>query len=976
MLALLNESTNPIPGDGSVPALFREPRRALQDLEHIRGRLPEDLAASLLGLLNDSPDPDQALSLCDRLFAQGDDELIRLFDRNRVLLHYAIVVFGHSHWLGDGLLRNPSLLDSFNREKSLERSLGREDYRQKLAQLRLQTDVSDLSAWLAGFKKREYIRIALRDALGIATLAETAEEISALADVIIQEALGEAERRMRQRYGHPLSLHADGAFTEAAFTVLAMGKLGGNELNYSSDVDLLYMYTAPESSGPLSWREYFVRLAQVLTDILSCATAEGAVFRIDLRLRPQGHEGEPALSLRHVLDYYAQSAHDWELQALIKARYSAGDASLAREFIRGVQSQIYTEDLNFEAVETALLSREKIGARRLRLAAAGRTPATIDVKLDRGGIRDIEFLVQCLQRVYGGGEPWLRSGGTMFSLQKLHDKGHLSGRDFHELTVAYEFLRSVEHRLQLQRGQQAHRLPSAAVELEVLRRAVSRGRIDEGADVFLPALKSRMDRVAEIYDRVVHSQRHRRSEGMEIREITPGVSPNLSDAPLQPGSFDQWLQRVATDSPALAAVVTRSDLSLHARRALHRFLSSAMTSADRCAVLAQSPALLPRALVLLETSDYLADVLVQHPEELSLLEQLPRASPANEDFNRPFRAINAAFDLSEAMAALRRGFRKKLFMETAQDVLAPRPALNSMRETTAAGDAAVRAALHIVGGEDLLAVFALGRLGTQEFDLASDADLLFVRDAQADEDRARAAAEKLIHVLAAYTREGTIFAVDTRLRPRGGEGDLVVTACQLGRYLAEEAQPWEALTYTKLRFVAGRQDVSAVTLPMVRSRIAEMGAKLTFGQEVLEMRARLEKSNRYPRSFKLARGGFYDIDFITSFLMLRQALFRDGNTLDRLARLCDDGLLERAAFAALRQATLLYRTVDHVIRLVTGRDRPELPEAEHARHATVSLVNRILGRDSGNDLQTELAQTQETIHRTFVDLIGNLREPT
>jgi glutamate-ammonia-ligase adenylyltransferase len=964
MLALLSESKNLIAGHSFNPALFRHPQRALQDLGCIRGRISDNLTASLLGLLTDCPDPDQALGLCEKLFAHADDELIRLLDENRVLLHYAIVIFGHSYWLGEALLRDAGILVSLDRDKNLERSLGREDYRQRLVQLRSQKFASDISALLAGFKKREYIRIALRDSLGIATLAETAEEISALADVIIQEALVEAESRMRNRYVHS-RLDVEVGPAEAAFTVLAMGKLGGNELNYSSDVDLLYIYAGPESSGDFAWREYFVRLAHLLTEILACVTAEGAAFRIDLRLRPQGHEGEPALGLRHALDYYAHAAHDWELQALIKARHSAGDAALAREFIRGVQSQVYTGDLNFAAVETALLSREKIGARRRRLLASSKG-ATIDVKLDRGGIRDIEFLVQCLQRVYGGAEPWLRSGGTLFSLQKLHDKGHLNGRDFHELTVAYEFLRRVEHCLQLQRGQQAHRLPSGAAELEVLHRAVSRGRRNEGSETFLSALQSRMGRVAEIHDRVVHSQRRRGAGQVEIPEVeldAPG------EPTLRPLSFDQLLQRAGTGSPALAAVAARQHLSLHARRALHRFLSSAMTSAERSAALLENPVLVETAMVLLETSDYLTDVLVQHPEELRVLEGVPRASPGEAELDGLLSPDHGTPDLGEAMAALRRSFRKRVFMTAAQDILAPRPALDSMRETTLAADAAVRAALRIAGGEDVLAVFALGRLGTQEFDIASDADLLFVRNPQCGQDLARAAAEKLIHVLAAYTREGSLFAVDARLRPRGGEGELVVTPAYLDQYLGGEAQPWEALTYTKLRFVAGRQDVSAATQPLVWRRIAELAAKPSFPQQVLEMRTRLEKSNRYPRSFKLARGGFYDIDFIASLLMLRQPQPKDGNTVDRLEHLHKGGRLKRSAFGGLKRAACLYRTADHVIRLVTGRARPELPEAEHARVVAEALVNRILRRDGRRDLQKELDMTKDEVRGIFAAVI-------
>src|SRR5229473_2816819 len=239
-------------------------------------------------------------------------------------------------------------------------------------------------------------------------------------------------------------------------------------------------------------------------------TREGAAFRIDLRLRPQGGEGELAVSLSHVLRYYASTAHDWEQQALIKVRYSAGEASLAREFIRAVQPHVYTEQVNFAAIKTALVAREKMHKRRQHGAALEQSNRSINVKIDSGGIRDIEFLVQCLQRVYGGAEPWLRSGGTLFSLQKLHDKLHISGKEFHDLTSAYEFLRHVEHRLQLQQGQQTHRLPASEPELRILQRSMEgyapgEYRVGDLATM----VRRRMAAVAEIYQRIIYHQQSR-----------------------------------------------------------------------------------------------------------------------------------------------------------------------------------------------------------------------------------------------------------------------------------------------------------------------------------------------------------------------------------------------------------------------------------------------------------------------------------
>jgi len=574
---------------------------------------------------------------------------VRLLETHNFLVHFAIVVFGHSRFLGETLLQNTDLLPSFLREKNLDRSFSQEEFHESLARFRARSLESDVSLILARFKRREYVRIMLRDVLKIAPLGETTAEISALADVLIEEALREADSQLQRRHGTPQHLDAAGRLVDTPFAVLALGKLGGNELNYSSDVDLLYLYGDGEEPPrtQVTNREYFIRLAQNTTEILSRLTREGPVFRIDLRLRPQGGEGELALRLSQMLTYYAETAHDWERQALIKLKHSAGDPALAREFIRAVQSHIYTERVNFAAIKTALVAREKMqqGAPRTK------SEPTINVKSDRGGIRDIEFLVQCLQRVYGGAEPWLRSGGTLFSLQKLHDKGHITGKEFHELTNAYEFLRKVEHRLQLRDGQQTHRLPDSQKDLNVLyrmflmdlstrissdsrstgsrenallgndgRRTDRQTQDDErGSAVMLELLRERMAAVAEIHERVIyhqqihHQQLHQAGDDSEFH-----LRSRVEDSgPEQP--YEHLLQRLAEDCPPIYAMAMRSDLDPVTRRNLYRFCSAAFTSSQRFAALVRSPDAIARAVTLLGTSDFLSDILIRHPEEISTL---------------------------------------------------------------------------------------------------------------------------------------------------------------------------------------------------------------------------------------------------------------------------------------------------------------------------------------------------------------------
>src|SRR5256885_1199009 len=346
---------SPNPADSNLRLAnipFQDPEGAKLHFVRVANQLSPGLASALPSLLAESPDPDSAVLLLDRLVNEHP-EVLTLLNAHNFLAHYTLVVFGHSRFLGETLIQNPDLLQSFLREKNLDRSFSREEFHESLARFRSRSFETDVSLLLARFKRREYVRIMLRDVLKIAPLAETTAEISALADVLIEDALREADSRLQRRYGTPQHLDSEGRLVDTPFAVLSLGKLGG-------------------------------------------------------------------------------------------------------EFIRAVQPHVYTEQVNFAAIKTALVAREKMHKRRQHGAALEQSNRSINVKIDSGGIRDIEFLVQCLQRVYGGAEPWLRSGGTLFSLQKLHDKLHISGKEFHDLTSAYEFLRHVEHRLQLQQIGRAH----------------------------------------------------------------------------------------------------------------------------------------------------------------------------------------------------------------------------------------------------------------------------------------------------------------------------------------------------------------------------------------------------------------------------------------------------------------------------------------------------------------------------------------
>lgn len=1019
------------PAAKGLPELhFRDAEAAARNLASLRRLVPEKVYESLSALLPATPDPDAVVNQFERLAetAWGNSssagsggaaaattgretftpitaaigaampELLRLLEKHPSLVHYAAVVFGSSPWLGETLIHNPDLFYSFVRERRLERTHSREELQEDFARMRSRSLETDTAGLLARFKRREYIRIMLRDVLGIATLAETTAEISALADVIIEEALRETNSLLQHRFGAPRRLDAEGRLVDSRFAVLSLGKLGGNELNYSSDVDLLYLYDggAEPEGAEISNREYFIRLAQQTTELLSRHTKEGPVFRIDLRLRPQGGEGEPAVPLAHAIHYYSQVAHDWELQAMIKARHSAGDLGLAREFVRAVQPYVYRPEVNFVAIKTALETREKIGSHRRRSLLQQAAPkaesacpdrsrgalvgvgADIDVKLDRGGIRDIEFLVQCLQRVYGGSEGWLRSRGTLFALQKLHDKEHISGKDFQNLTTAYEFLRNLEHRLQLQHGQQTHRLPQSRADIEALARSLTReGTLAPTPEEFLAHVQRRMAAVAEIYQRVIYQEQNQDQETLKF-ELQTEVAATPEN------SYSQMMHRLAVDSPRLREIAGRVDLSQHARRNLDRFLSSAGTSSERYGAVLGSPEAVEQALTIFELSEFLTEILVRHPEEVLLLDRIGEGAYAREQgLFAADRQGNGALDDSvfaylsrqkvdrgEAMSILRRHYRRRMFLSGAVDLFQPRDVFEAFDDYTSAAEAAIRAALGIAGFHEGLAVMGLGRLGAREFDLLSDADVLFVAADESDRQQMRRAAERLMETLTAYTRDGTVFSVDARLRPHGREGELVVTAAQLAAYFHDEAKPWEALTYLKLRYVAGDRSVANRALQVVQNAIGEMAQQPGFGLLLAQVRDRLERSENAP-NFKTGAGGVYDVDYVAGSLQARRRLWLAGNLRDRLQLLHDHGVLGDDEHQRLAASAHFLRSVEHAVRLVTGRPRKWLPVAEHPRRAVQKLLWRVMGANDSLDpemqLREVLRQTREIYGEHRID---------
>jgi glutamate-ammonia-ligase adenylyltransferase len=972
--------------------MFRHPERAQIVLAQLDGRFDSETREILYSLLGQSPDPDAALRYLERYFSVAGSRGASLRASH---LNALLAIFAYSQFLSETIFHHPDLVDWVLDRSDLYRVVRAEELHGQLGRvLRDDMDRAAVALEMARFRRRNILRIALRDVLGLATLAEITLELSTLADTLVEAGLERIHRELIRLHGRPLL--ASGEACE--FTVLALGKLGGQELNYSSDIDLMYLFSgAGETEGPkaITNKEFSIKLANQLTDLLSSTTTEGSVYRVDLRLRPEGTLGEVAQSLAGVRDYYQKRARDWELQMLIKARVAAGSRSLGRKFLRFVEPLIYKTTTDFSAVESVSETRERIHEKLRR-----RSPGGLNVKLMRGGIRDIEFLVQCLQRLYGGRDPWVRHGGTLVALHRLRDKGYLSGRDAARLSAAYQFLRTVEHRLQLEFDRQTHTLPQDPEALEILARKVgASNESGEQAAALMGRIQAHLREVTEIYDRVIHGHgppAQQMSEPAPLFELEMNGDNNSSELSIQ-----ALLRYVEMQAPELASRIARAPLH-RGRKLFEHFLGKVVSMPDLLSDLERRPELIDLAADLFEHSPFFAEWLIRNPEEIHQLVETGAFAPSDQqgslfprDASRgaPWgphhpeldHLIRTAAPVNEKSAWLRRFYRRQMLRIQTESICHRNPIFATLEQTTELADWVVQAAYQIALDEVVrssnlnpaqarMHVVALGRLGMREFDLGSDADLVFIIPDPAKPEATlwTRVAERMIDVLASYTGEGVIFSVDTRLRPLGREGDLVQTESAYQRYFAERAQAWEGITYMKSRCVAGDIEKGTAFLHDLQNvdwrRYGQSGSLSAL---LLEMRRKLEREQGPSQPLKAAPGGYYDIDFILMYLRLRGAgiFYTSLNTPERIDVIERMGLLDREAADFLRIAAVFYRALDHGLRVSTGHSMGSLPKARSQYEILTELVRRWTPPSlHGRPLEEVLAEMQEQTRAMFNEI--------
>lgn len=748
-------------------------------------RMADERAENLEIFISALPDPEGARAFLARL--EGES-LTRA--RSPLVVARLLTIAAYSPYLAESLLGHPEQIGWLEREAEtyLDRIKSKEQLSEDLARFTTRMMDADDQTRLARFKRRELLRIYLRDCLHIAALSEITEELSNLADVIVAHVLTLALQEMTNLHGSPQSRDERGRIEAAEFAVVALGKLGCLELNYASDIDLLFLYSGDgrTAQSAISNKEFFIEVAKRVVQMIGSNRGEGVVYRIDLRLRPYGRDGDLVWEVGRAADYYRDKAQNWERQALIRARAVAGSEAVVARFLDEVRASVFAPSTIVDSIAEVRKAKEKID-RALAEQTGG-----YNVKLGRGGIREIEFIVQALQLQHGGREPWIRSAQTLIVLARLAEKGYLTEPERAHLSIAYTFFRTVEHRLQMEHGAQTHRLPVSRERLALLARRCGYVSADDPAARFMADLEAHVSSVRTTYNRVFEQGRSdsdatakperadERDEEQPYDDEATRLVKQAARALVKLTRFESEKAHARYDDKSRAATVEQIVISalpsaINQSRSLKNLSawaeSLATYSRDQVKTSIWSPAesewpALIRRLVPVLSSQYLSHILVARPALAGVLTGQSFAHDFKGFLQALRSAINEESNPSSKADALRRAWYQAVVDIGSRDMARVAGRGSGIRETmnkdedvscssfnlhtssdslrannleqTALAEAALRIAVEIAlesmgmalaeSSRLPFAILALGRLGHAGMDYGSDLDLLFIFD--------------------------------------------------------------------------------------------------------------------------------------------------------------------------------------------------------------------------------------------------------
>src|SRR5574337_597078 len=866
-------NTSFLPGVEALAAAgCRYPEQARQNLQRLAGSSHlsslQSFLPALLDRLVNLADPDMALNNLERYVEVVIDRgfLFSLFRDSPKSLDLLLTLFGSSQHLSDVLIRYPPYLRWLLQPGLLRRARSKEELVEELDGL-LSRARSQERVWTAlrRFKMRETLRIGLQELLGNLNLTGVTQQLSLMADVALQRAYEVCRAELTRRHGEPRCVGPSGDAV-CGFAIIGMGKLGGEELNFSSDIDLLFIYegdgetaglAGPSSGliGRVSNHEFFTRLGEGIIKAIGELTGEGCVFRVDMRLRPEGRVGPLVYSLRGYELYYESWGQTWERMALIKARPVAGDPTLGAAFLKLVTPFIYRRSLDFGAIGEIRAMKDRIDTK------VGRDQETFrHVKLGYGGIREVEFIVQTFQLLYGAGDPWIREPNTLRALQRLADREHITADEHATLASAYAFLRTVEHRLQILHHLQTHTLPTDQEALLKLARRLgySADRSPDPLAAFQQDYQRHIPGVRQAYDSLLREPppgeeeipSHPLSDFLEGRADERAIREQFAEAGVVDLDGAVRTLLVLRDGPpfrhntagtrrllaALAPSLMEGlrqapdpDLAL---LQCERFIEGVESSADLYDLFKQAPLALVHLMRLFGSSEFLSQSLIRHPALIDLL-----LLPGQIDRDRSDRlveaclsAVTAAAPGSARLDALRRVKQAEEFRVGVLDLLGKADLADVSHALTRLAEACVDAACWL-GREDLRSqygipssggfiVLGLGKCGAEEMGYGSDLDLAFAyaqdgmttggSKSLSHADYCERLADRICKILTTITKEGTAYRVDIRLRPGGSMGRMAQSFAAFETHFTRTAELWERQAYLRARPIAGDRGFEGV----------------------------------------------------------------------------------------------------------------------------------------------------------------------
>lgn len=926
-----------------------------------------------------------------------------------------ITLLGNSPFLAQLIKRWPEFLDQMPSPGSITQPSP-----QELTQGILATHSWDeAAAFLRKNKQKAYFSIGFNDLTGLSSLEQTVHALSDLGQASLEAGYRWLDQQASLRHGPPMIDLGQG-MQRCRFCILGMGKLGARELNFSSDVDLIYIYDddrgQTSGSSPLAIKSYYNRLGKDLIRLLSQPTEDGIVFRLDLRLRPEGESGDLTVSRRSAEIYYESWGQTWERSAMIKARPVAGDLELGEEFLKNIEPFIYRRYLDFTALDAIRQMKQKIDH---KIASVADT--TRNCKLGYGGIREIEFFVQSHQLIHGGKKPQLRHRETLATLGQLLSLGLLSPETVEILKQAYLFLRTLEHRLQIEWERQTHSLPE---DLEQYAKVAKRMGLTDATE-----LKERYQRITHqvhtIYDSLFFDGKP------EVEEQTGGVAQKLIQCNLKDPDTVTLVTSCGFSPPesALACLATLRDgprgvaLTEHDRLwygrvaltllqgilnapdcnlALHHmgdFLKSLGHRVSYLAMLYENKALLDLLLRLFGTSGLLSHFLVQNPYLLDALvgadfiEGYLDKNALGLSLAKRLEAIENTEDRFDAIRIFKNTEMLRIGIRDLSDLA---DCAEVMGRISILAEVILQQVLHdamtelthrhgipqcVVDGVQKpvpFAVLAMGKLGGRELNYASDLDLIFIHGGEGDllgTDGANALSnaiffarlgQKIISHVTTLTRHGLLYELDMRLRPSGQSGPLVTSLESFIHYHQHESWLWEHQALIRARFVAGDAVLGSRIQEVVRSVVLQPRELPQVFEEVGQMRLRIYNEKKPPKGtldLKQSLGGVVDIEFLVQALILtygakhpeilQQHCGRALHALDKA------GLLPEQAGNTLQEAYNFYRLVENRLRLLHNRSENRIPNQmiEQNRLARLCQLN------SGVELIDHLHLHMERVDR-------------